>query len=308
MKVCNSDKWQVTRDEIPVSCARHDACHSSPANRQLSAFTLIEMLVVIAIAGLIAALAVPALKSLGKSNVTVSAARQLLDDVGRARQLAMSQRTTVYMAFVPTNFWTIPPPDLTTWLNTLTPQARTSVTNLVDKQLTGYIFISQGTVGDQPGRHNWRYLAPWQSLPDGVFIAAQKFMLPGNPSLPYKIEPWRANFSISPFTNVYLPFPTETNLPPNYPLVALPCIAFDYSGRLISEVDNSGNYRDAYIPLVKGNVSYGSDPKTKLPQFTAVNPADIHEAPIGNSTDISYNVIHIDALTGRAVLEFYKVP
>ncbi len=90
-------------------------------------------------------------------------------------------------------------------------------------------------------------------------------------------------------------------------MVRLPCIAFDYSGRLISEVDSSGNYRDAYIPLVKGNVGYGSDPKTKVPQFTAVSPLDIHEAPPGNSTDISYNVIHIDALTGRAVLEFHKV-
>ncbi len=257
------------------------------------------MLVVIAIIGILAALAVPALKTLGKSNVTVSAARQLLDDVGRARQLAMSQRTTVYMVFVPTNFWTIPPPNLATWLNTLTPEARTTVTNLADKQLTGYTFISQGTVGDQPGRHNWRYLAPWQSLPDGMFIASQKFLLPGSPSLPYEIPAWRDNFWISPFTNyVALPFPTETNA-----TVRLPYIAFDYSGRLISE----GNYGDAYIPLVKGSVGYGLNPVTKLPQLDTVNPSDIIENPTGNSTDVSYNVIHIDALTGRAVLEFYKV-
>ena len=75
-----------------------------------SAFTLIEMLVVISILGILAALAVPALKNFGKSDVTISAARQLLDDVARARQLAMSQRTTVYMVFVPTNFWNNPGP------------------------------------------------------------------------------------------------------------------------------------------------------------------------------------------------------
>ena len=70
-----------------------------------TAFTLIEMLVVISILGILAALVVPALKNFGNSNVTISASRQLLDDVARARQLAISQRTTVYMVFVPTNFW-----------------------------------------------------------------------------------------------------------------------------------------------------------------------------------------------------------
>ena len=45
------------------------------------------MLAVIAILGLIAGLAVPALKNLGKSDATVSAARQLLDDIGQRLQV-----------------------------------------------------------------------------------------------------------------------------------------------------------------------------------------------------------------------------
>ena len=57
--------------------------------------------------GLIAGLAVPALKNLGKSNTQAGAARQFLDDIGRARQLAISDHTTVYMIFVRTNFWTL---------------------------------------------------------------------------------------------------------------------------------------------------------------------------------------------------------
>jgi len=264
------------------------------------------MLVVIAILGLLAGLAVPALKSLGKSNVNASAARQLLDDVARARQLALANRTTVYMVFVPTNFWNIPwqKPSSPSWFGSLTPSQLNVLTNLADKQLSGYTFISLGTVGDQPGQHNWRYLAPWQSLPDGVFIASQKFLPPGSP--PIQIPAWQQDYNrgpISPFTNAYVPFPTATN----HVQVLLPYIAFDYSGRLISEVDSSGNYRDAFIPLAKGSVTYGVNPATKLPQLSLVNPTDIRETPPGNSTDISYDIVHIDALTGRATLEFHQM-
>ena len=45
-------------------------------------------------------------KNLGKSNAALSASRQMLDAVGRARQLAIANHTTVYMVFVPANFWT----------------------------------------------------------------------------------------------------------------------------------------------------------------------------------------------------------
>ena len=279
-----------------------------------NAFTLIELLVVIAILGILAGLAVPALKNLGKSQAQVSAARQLLDDVGRARQLALANRTTVYMVFVPTNFWKpvtgIGPMNLP-WFNALTPAVQAVATNMCDQQLAGYNFIAYGAVGDQPGRHQWHYLASWQTLPEGTFIPLQKFYQPPYPFAP----PFTINdpitgksFPIYGFaTTNNIPFPTETNTVPPAPtrnyLPYLPYIAFNYLGQLVSEVDTSGNYHDAYIPLAHGSVLDAADANKAL-QFA---PPAVHETPPGNSTNLAYNIVHVDALTGRAVLELHKI-
>jgi prepilin-type N-terminal cleavage/methylation domain-containing protein len=293
--------WRVTSDEQNRPGRGAHSCHSSLITHHSFAFTLIELLVVITILGILAGLAVPALKNLGKSNLNLSASRQLLDDVAHARQLAVSQRTTVYMVFVPTNFWVVNGSSSGPWLNSLTPAQKTAVTNLLDKQLTGYTFISYGALGDQPGQHLWHYLAPWQNLPSGAFIAQQKFTLSGG-SYSYAVTNFvtGAAYTINGFsTTNNIPFPTAD---PN--MVAdtgqrispwLPYVAFNYLGQLVSG-------HDEYIPLAQGSLSYAINGNKALQLASAA----VSETPPGNSTNSAFNLVHIDALTGRAVLEYQK--
>ncbi|HEV2327742.1 MAG TPA: prepilin-type N-terminal cleavage/methylation domain-containing protein [Verrucomicrobiae bacterium] len=303
---------------------------SKPLQRS-SAFTLIEMLAVIAIIGIIAALSVPVIKNFGQSNVGASASRQLLDDIGRARQLAMADRTTVYMVFVPTNFWNnfAKPADQPAWMTALQNSGQLgNISNLFDKQLAGYTYLAYGALGDQPGRHTWHYLAPWQSLPEGSFIPTWKFSYagtvgqplgfsdPANPTYSFnKIYPFSyTNTFPFPTTNVIAGFPSGT--PAAWPL--LPYIAFnylgqlsDYSGNMLSSSDSPGQDYDldfagggVDIPLAQGSVIPGKDPTTKTP---IMGTPGVNEMPPGNSTNISYTVVHIDPLTGRATLEYHKM-
>ena len=272
------------------------------------AFTLLELLVVISILGILAALTVPALKNLGKSNTQVSATRQLLDDVGRARQLAISQHTTVYMVFVPQCYWNTPAlPTGTlnaTWWNSLAPSTLPLLTNLLEKQFTGYNFLTLRSVGDQPGQGTARYLGEWRALPEGAFIATNKFNLnyyPGfTPFYQYDASV-PASYPINSFnyTNLF-PFPTETNY---VATPYLPYVAFNYLGQLTVDGVNLAA-KDEYIPLAQGAVSYAVNPNKAL----LFAPPAATENPPGNSTNSMYHLVHIDRLTGRATLLQQKLP
>lgn len=322
-------KLQVTSCTLKVIPVKGAVCSLSTCNLQTAtcnlrrAFTLIELLAVLAILGIIAGLALPTLKNFGHADAMTAGTAQLIADVARARQLAISQRTTVYMVFLPTNFWDNlyynSAATYTTWWNNLTPAQQTAVTNLCDRQLTGYTFIAYGAVGDQPGYHQWHYLAPWQELPDGTYIVTNKFKDPFQfsvvalPQTPVSstvnpvFGPWNKGYphpdgnTIYAFTNVAVPFPSE-----GAPLLSLPYIAFNYLGQLtLQTLTPQPLQQDEYIPLARGNVVASIDPVTRAFQLSQY-PPQIFEVPPGNSVS-AYNVIRIDWLTGRATLEQPKI-
>lgn len=295
-----------TNCRLPIVGCRLSESKDIESSRHIRAFTLLELLTVISILGIIAALVVPALKNFGKADASLTAAQQLLRDVGRARQLAIADRTTIYMVFVPMSFWTNS--NWAPWFSKLSAADQGEVTNLCVSQLSGYNFVADGALGDQPGNHQWHYLSSWQSLPAGNFISPWKFAYPTQPF--YFTDPANVQdtFSINPFSYTNgIPFPSEaaaTNTAQPWP--SLPYIAFNYLGQLVlppnPDQDYSGSGID--IPLDKGSVLAAADPATKAPQF---NDGQIIETPAGNSTNIQYNVVHIDPLTGRATLLFHPV-
>ena len=255
-----------------------------------AAFTLIELLVVIAIIGIMAAIVAPTLSGFRKGDAMASATSQLLGGVARARQLAISQRADVYMVFLPTNYWgEITPAEWTA----LSYEQRVAVTNVADKQLTGYTFISFRQVGDQPGRGTTNYLSSWHALPDGIFIPPEKFVDDINYSYPIFDPAKNQTFNIHSFARREFPFPTADSKVSLF----LPYIAFDFRGKLISPLPVGEN--NEYIPLAHGSVLEPRNPQTKLLQ---IGPADPLERPPGNSTN-GYHLVSIDWLTGRGHLE-----
>jgi len=292
---------------IPARGSAHPQA-GRPAPR--SAFTLIEMLVVIAVIGIVAAISVPALKNISKSDAAAAGTRQLLDDIARARQLAISRRTTVYMVFVPQGFWTDRSQGAAynnqALFNNLSggfsPRDRQALTNVLDKQLVGYNFITLRDIADQPGRTRARYLQEWRSLPEGVYIPETKFTNRNffttiyNPLIPSPGNRVRDVYGFEVINT--LPFPSPETISPSGEYIFLPCLAFNYQGQLVSP--STGDILDEeVIPVVRGRVAQSRAPVTKLPQFGL---PDVREDPPGNSAN-AYNLIVINGLTGRASIE-----
>ncbi|MGO8701590.1 MAG: Tfp pilus assembly protein FimT/FimU [Limisphaerales bacterium] len=251
------------------------------------------MMMVIAIIGFIAGMALPHVSGFAKANTLAAANRQILDDLAYARQRALVNRSTVYMVFVPPGFWTN-----TSYLRSLEGVERTNAslnpgvqfTNMLGRQYTSYALIAMSTVGDQPGQHYPHYLTDWRTLPQGVFISAFEFKsnLP-----PITISTTNTTTGVTNAVAVYplnwsaaVPFPSLTAGTLN----TLPFIGFTPQGSLVQQLNQ-------YIVLTRGSVFYAQN-SNGVP---IAGPADAISTPAGNETN-NPNLIQIDWLTSRATL------
>jgi prepilin-type N-terminal cleavage/methylation domain-containing protein len=239
------------------------------------AFTLLELLIVLAIIGLLAAITLPAISNIRKNNTMVSAGRQLVDDLALARARAISDRTTVYVVFISSDL-------LPQTFNLNTKDGKLSE-RLKSGLYTTYALFAERSVGDQPGRRRPRFLTSWRSLPDGILIATNKLW--NNQALIVSADEWVRTFDYADF-----PFPAGASAT----VQGLPYLAFDFQGRLVnkqSQVQLNGEI----IPLARGSILYSRASNGALLDI------DVRESPPGNASDTNtFHLVRIDGLTGRA--------
>jgi len=287
----------------------------SPASA-IRAFTLIELLIVLAIIGALAALSMPAFKGFGQGNALAAAERQMADDIGLARQYAIKNRALVYLVFaVPQtpgdNGFVTAAENLrahaqalesSATLNAipeLKDRALRAFTNIVSGLFTSYAIYTEQSLGDQPGMRRPRFLTDWRELPDGiVFPTNMTFTIPEGrlPEFPNGLTASLPTGSV--------PFPIAPRLGDPVdaiPRFTLPVIAFDSTGRLFNFGAIPTNH---YLTLGFGSVFVprlpSPNPDSKVPgppDFS--RPVDYVQTPFNNGTN---SIFRIAALTGRSKL------
>jgi hypothetical protein len=246
------------------------------------------------------------MKGLGRSATSKGAMRQLVEDLSYARQIALRNRSTVYVVFTPTNIWDIIKDVDREMLPPRKKDPRLlSLTNMLEKQFSGYAIMSMRSVGDQPGRSHPNYLTEWKKLPDGMLIAPYKFMEWRKGVHEYQRGDeysdgfLRDHFNGHPPQPPLIPFPLADSSP-----ARLPHVAFNSRGQLVKR-DGFGKLvpagRDEIIPLVEGSVFHERD---RFGNYRPIRPDVLATGGFSELAEHLYHTrIRVNHITGRARAE-----
>ena len=257
------------------------------------AFSLVELLVTVALIAAFMAILLPAVKGLKGGSLSLSATTQLMADLHNARHMAIKSGSPVYVVFFP-KWKQFTAANIGTPLELLIVNYMTNVptaNRLLASQLTAYAFYATAALGDQPGQESRHFVSEWKLLPEGSHMPATLFEY-SERRMPWARFPFLDNETQNnpdfKETDLLLKCPTK---PAPGLCLWLPYIGFDGKGRLVDM--NSKLWLETTLKVAEGGIL---PPPLDANGMYEMMDTDEKETTIGSSI---HNRLKISSLTGR---------